>query len=398
MSKLPDYVGPAAFGLKMGVIVPNCDLEGMILETLEKCQQDNMLDDRDIICITESVVARSQDNYVTIDRIAEEVTQKLGLTPTSRLGILWPITSRNRFSPILKSLAKAVPQGEIIIQLPYPDDEVGNRIIPPEFIESLGKGPDDIITWEEFGNKDFVHPITGVNYPAFYNEIVSGIGPKPTIYLCNSPGSIADYQPDGVLVANVHTRDKTYTEVKKFINNCITLQDICDRPSANDQAYSEWGLLGSNLSAGERVKLAPRQGDEFVSKIQQLVAERLGKNIEVLIYGDGAYKDPSSSIYELADPQPAFGATDGFSQVGMRKGVKYKYLADLYHSEGKSPEEIETQLDQDKQKSYEQNHDISEGTTPRKIEDLMASLADLVSGSADAGTPVILAKGFINSR
>ena len=396
MSRLPEYIGPAAFGLKMGVVVPGCDLVEMIVDALAACARDGLLENGDVVCVTESVVARSQNNYVTTDRIALEVRDKLGIGPGSRLGVLWPITSRNRFSLILQALAQAVPGGEVVIQLPFPDDEVGNRIIPPDFVESLGKGDGDIIHREEFAGRGFVHPITGVDYPSFYEEIVRKAGASPVLYLCNDPQRIADFKPHGVLIANVHGRDKTRALVAELVPNCLSLQNLCNTDHYGE-GWSEWGLMGSNLSAGNRLKLAPRQGNTVAAAIQERIAARLGKRVEVLIYGDGAYKDPTSGIYELADPQPGFGSTAGFRQGRMRDGVKYKYLADLLLAEGKSPAEVEKLLAARKQETPAgQDNMLHEGTTPRKLEDLVASLADLVSGSADAGTPVVVVKGFFN--
>ncbi len=391
---LPDYIGPSACGLKMGVIVPGCDLTELILNTVKNCDRDGLLEDGDIICITESIVARAQNNFVTTESIAAEVRSKMGLKPDSRLGIIWPITSRNRFSLILRAFAQAVPEGEIIVQLPYPADEVGNQIIPPEFIKTLGKKDQDIIYREEFVDQGFVHPITGMDYPTFYENIVSEVGAKTTIYLSNDPRVIADFKPDGVIVANVHDRKQTHAAIVKAVPNCLTLQDFCNKRNSG-QGWSEWGLLGSNLSADNRLKLAPREGDLFSAEVQKKIKDATGKCVEALIYGDGAYKDPSTGIYELADPQPVFGATAGFRKQKMRSGVKYKYLADLYLADGKDLPEIEALLSKHKNSYNGEENETSGGTTPRRLEDLVASLADLVSGSADAGTPVILVKRFL---
>lgn len=395
MPRLPEYIGPAAFGLRMGVVVPDCDLIGMITDAVAACHEDGLLEDGDVICVTESVVARAQNNYATTGRIAAEVRDKLELEPDSRLGVIWPITSRNRFSLILHGLAQAVPHGEVVIQLPYPDDEVGNRIIPPDFVEALGKPPGAIITREEFAGRGFVHPITGVDYPALYEEIVRDTGARPTIYLSNDPRRIAAFEPHGVVITNVHDRHRTRAQIAALVPNCLNLQDLCNT-NHTGEGWSEWGLMGSNTSSGNRLKLAPREGNKVAHSIQARIAESVGKRVEVLIYGDGAYKDPTSGIYELADPQPNFGATEGFQRGRMREGVKYKYLADLYLAEGRSPAEIEGLLAARKQERNIQHQAASGGTTPRKLEDLVASLADLVSGSADAGTPVIVIKGFFN--
>lgn len=390
MSRIPDYVGVSAFGIKMGVIVPGTDIVGMVCEALARCNADGLLDDGDTACITESVVARAQNNYVTIQDIAEDVRKKLNLKEDSRIGVVFPILSRNRFSLILKGIASAVPEGEVIVQLSYPADEVGNQILPYDFAEKLGKANGDIITLDEIGEDRFLHPITNVDYIALYEGVIEQTGAKARVFLCNDPLRIMEYNPDGVIVANIHARYRTAQKFKENGYSCITLQDICNE----GKAWSEWGLLGSNLSSGDKLKLAPREADKVADAVQDWVKKELGKHIEVIVYGDGAYKDPSTGIYELADPQPAFGMTRGL-RGRYREGLKYKYLVDKMLEEGVAMEKIEEELNAMKRDSYEKDCFETEGTTPRKVEDLMASLADLVSGSADAGTPLILIKGFL---
>ncbi len=207
--------------------------------------------------------------------------------------------------------------------------------------------------------------------------------------MSNDPLAITTFSLDGVIVADIHTREQTLSTINKVMDNCITLQNICN----SGNSWSEWGLLGSNLSSGNKIKLAPREGEKLLTFLQERVANELGKKIELLIYGDGAYKDPSSGIYELADPQPVFASTGGLNSY--REGVKYKYLADQYLNEGKNAEEIEKLMEERKKEVIYQDKMESEGTTPRPLGDLLASLADLVSGSADAGTPVVLIKGFL---
>lgn len=392
MGRLPDYVGVSAFGIKMGVIVPGCDLIDMVREALTKCDQDGLLDDADTICITESVVARAQNNYITVNDIAIDLTNKLDLKPNSKIGILFPILSRNRFSLILKGLAQAVPQGEVIIQLSYPSDEVGNQILPYDYAELNGKEYSDIITVDEIGEDRFLHPITRVDYIKLYKSIIEEAGGTAKIILSNDPTKITEFDLDGIVVANVHDRMRTLRKIVNLHPNCITMQDICNNDNA--QAWSEWGLLGSNMSSGDKLKLAPREADQFAERIQNLVKEKLNKDIEVLVYGDGAYCDPSTRIYELADPQPAFGLTSGL-RGKYREGVKYKYLVDKMLDEGIEVDSIEHSMESIKEQDFDQDGFETEGTTPRKTEDLIASLADLVSGSADAGTPLIIVKGFL---
>lgn len=389
MINMPHYLGPMAFGIKMGVIVPGMNLSEEIIRTLDICNKDGLLDNGDALCITESIVARAQNNFVTVEDVSGEIREKLSLAPDGKVGVVFPITSRNRFAQVLSGIAGAVPRGEVIIQLSFPCDEVGNRLIDPEFIVKLGKQDNEIILESELEGCEVKHPITGVNYISLYKDIVREAGAKPKVILSNDPSAITSFPLDGVIAADIHTREKTASVLKKSINNCITLQDICN----SGENWSEWGLLGSNLSSGNKIKLAPREGQEMVNSLQTIVADNLGKSIEVLIYGDGAYRDPSSGIYELADPQPVFAATGGLDSY--REGVKYKYLADQYLNEGKDAGEIEKLLENMKKEAVAQDKIESEGTTPRPMGDLLASLADLVSGSADAGTPLVLVKGYL---
>jgi len=389
MARLPEYVGPAAFGLKMGVIVPGSDLLRLIADVIKQCHQDQLLDDGDVLCITESVVARSQNNYVTIQEVAAEIRQRLEVGPDAKLGVLFPIASRNRFSMILEAIASAVPQGEVVVQLSWPRDEVGNQIISEEFAGRLGKVYTDSISPQELEGQSFKHPITEIDYINYYRRTIEAQGARASIHLSNDPEYMLNLAPDGVIIADIHSRERTKAQLDGKVK-ALTLSDLCS--ASHRTAWSEWGLLGSNMSSGDRLKLPPRNASAFAQDIQREVTGLTGKKVEVIVYGDGAYKDPTTQIYELADPQPVFGATDGFAHA-MREGFKYKYLADLYHQEGRSTAEIEAILNQHHQINS-QSQVEAEGTTPRRLEDVIASLADLVSGSADAGTPLILVKGF----
>ncbi len=393
MAKLPDYVGPCAFGIKIGVITPGCDLPGMILEALKQCDKDDLLDDGDVICVTESVVARAQDNFVSTAEIAAEMQEKYGVKPNSRLGVLFPITSRNRFALILKGLAKAVPEGEVIVQFSFPCDEVGNMIVKADFACSCQS--DAEFSYEEIRDK-CGHPVTNIDYPGYYQEIIEAEGAGAKIFFSNNPEAITAHRPDCLIVSCVHDRREKLKIFEDKDFRTITLQDICSDPQK--PAWSEWGLLGSNMSSDNLLNLAPQNGDVFAGGVQKAIEEQLGRKIEVIIYGDGAYKDPASGIYELADPQPSLGSTPAFRDGRLREGVKYKMLADTAYAEGKSPAEIEKMLADIKQKGHGQDEIVNEGTTPRKLEDIIASLADLVSGSADAGTPLVLVKGIFNER
>lgn len=391
--KIPDYVGPCAFGIKMGIILPGSDLEKNIIQALEKAYQDELLENGDTLCITESVVARAQNNYISTEDIAEEISRKLELSSDSRVGILFPITSRNRFAMILKGIAMAVPRGEVLVQLSYPDDEMGNQVIPECVAEELEAEKKGYIVPEDLG-QSYTHPLTGVDYINLYREIIAEEGAKPTIYLCNDYYKILEHDPFAVVISSVHNRVKLCAGIKEKVDRCITLQDLFNQDQ-NRKAWSEWGLLGSNMSSGNKIKLAPREADKIAYQLQKKIKYHFDKNIEIIIYGDGAYKDPSSGIYELADPQPAFGATPKIKNV-YRKGVKYKYLIDMYYEDGKTEEEMQRIITEEMEGEREIDSIYAEGTTPRRMEDIMASLADLVSGSADAGTPLVLVKGIFN--
>lgn len=389
---MAEYVGVSAFGLKMGVVLPGADLIRLIMERIEAVNGDGLLDDNDVLCVTESLVARTQKNYVTTEEIGEEIRRKMKLRKNGKVGVLFPIVSRNRFSLVLEGIARAVPEGDVVVQLSYPRDEVGNRIMSDE--------AGDVITCRHGGcveSRDvetpYCHPITGVDYVRLYGDIVAECGACPTILLCNDPVKILDTKPDAVIVSDIHTRAQNLQKISARLSNVRTLQDFFNRDEGNGKAWSEFGLLGSNMSSSGRLKLAPRQADAFAIELQKALFDTTGKKVEIIVNGDGAYKDPTSSIYELADPRPALGATPGVQSV-CREGVKYKYLVDLNHDQGKSCEEIEQALKAEKARKKEQHDASCEGTTPRRMEDVLASLADLVSGSADAGTPLVLIKGI----
>lgn len=392
MFTLPDYIGPCAFGIKMGVIVPGTDLQAMLLEEISKMDEDGMIEDGDVLAITESIVARAQSNFVKIDDIAKEIRELLSLSPDGKVGVVFPIASRNRFSFILKSIARAVPDGEVIVCLSYPDDEVGNQIIPPEVATELDRTYAGLIRSSDIGG-DYTHPLTGVNYITLYESIIREAGAEPTVILCNDPKKIAAFNPDAVIAADIHTREKTKAAIAAVAPACCTLQDICS--STETPPGSEWGLLGSNMSSEDRLKLAPYHADQFACSLQEAVLRKTRKQLEIIVYGDGAYKDPFSGIYELADPITTFGATPGIGE-GLREGFKMKYLVDQFHAEGRSEEEITTLLETEYKRAREIHSIECEGTTPRRMKDILASLADLVSGSADAGTPMILIKGIFS--
>ncbi len=391
MTCFPNYLGVKAFGVKMGVVLPGDDIVEEVYKVVERCHRDGLLDDGDIICIKENIVARAQNNIVSKEEISEDLKEKLGLSEGSTLGVLYPIASRNRFAPILESFARAVRPGKVVVQFSYPRDCVGNQLVPEDLDELLNRDVHtDEIRYEELMRLDFRHPATGINYIKLYSSIIEKEGAKPCIFLSNNPRKILDYNPDGVVVSCIHERNKVLQKLRKVYGNVITLQDICNDP--RKRAWSEWGLLGSNVYSNESIKLAPREAPEIAKKIQKRVLEGTGKRVEVMIYGDGAYLDPTTMIYELADPTCSFGHTEGL--LRRREGVKYKYLVGVLSTMGKTREEIEKIIEEEKRKTYEIDNYLMEGTTPRRLSDVVATLADLISGSADAGTPVVIVKGI----
>jgi len=392
MGVLPDYLGVKAFGVKMGVILEGDDIVEEVCKSVAQCYADGLIDDGDILCVKESVVARAQNNYVSKEEIAKDVREKLGLTKSSNLGILYPIASRNRFVPILEGLVKAVPKGKVTIHFSYPRDCVGNQIAPEYLHQLVGIDLNrEKLAYADSNTIDFNHPSTGVNYLELYGKIAKTEGCTPDIFLSNDTFQLINHQVDGIVVSCIHDADEVLERIKEKFANSITLKDLCN--NSESSAWSEWGLLGSNMHSDKELKLAPREASKVALKIQSKVKKRLGKTVEVIVFGDGAYMDPTTKIYELADPVCSFGCTDGL--IKLRTGIKYKYFVGKLSSQGKKRQEIEEIIQQEKQKSRELDDMSMEGTTPRKLHDIVASLADLLTGSADAGTPLVVVKGLL---
>ncbi len=392
MKKFPSYLGVKAFGVKIGAILPGDNIVEEVSKAVKKCHEDYLIDDGDIICVKESIVARAQDNFILKEDIGIEVREKLNLNESDTLGILFPIASRNRFIPLLEGFVTAVPKGKIVIQFSYPRDCVGNQIAPEELEEELGinLSKEELLA-DQLQKYDFRHPATGVNYLAAYEEIIKKANVEAEIFLSNNKFKILDHKPKGIIVSCIHERDSLTEKIKKFFENTITMQDLFNDSSKN--AWSEWGLLGTNMYSDDKIKLPPRESFNVSKAIQKAIKDTTGKKVEVTIYGDGAYMDPSTGIYELADPVVSFGHSDGMNR--KRVGIKYKFFVGTLHSQGKKRGEIEEIIDEQKQKTYEIDDISMEGTTPRKLEDIAGSLADLLSGSADAGTPLVIIKGLL---
>ena len=507
---LPANSGVAAIGLKIGLIVPYDDIASITADAVK-----TIVDDGDIICITEAVVARSQNRYLSCSELADEVQEKLHLKSGGTLAVISPIASRNRFALIMKTLAMATRGGKVIVQFPIPFDEVGNQVIDEDFattrlrqktLRSLrdarvtlhaqcshqrdycrfetagdwmpyisirkiaGKGiadltvkmPDgklavievtfaelekaarkavgiqkdvsgaeqalaiavnlehnyltmvdandfscdknikpikldfssqidsyyeqDVIFANELGNNSFSHPVTDVDYRGLYLQMIEEGGAKGEVIFTNNPLKVYDLgYIDGVCIGAVHEREKLRELFASFgaMVPVLTIQDIGPKP---------WGVIGSNVSdfEGGVLKLLPEDADGTAEKIKEKIKEATGKSVDVLIFGDGAYKDPDTGIYELADPHPAIGVSSGLKSAGLRGGSKLKLVVDTLYSKGYSKEEIIAYLENREGEKV----DESLGTTPRSATSIIGTLADLVAGSADAGTPIVLVRGF----
>ena len=368
-------------------IVTDCVLEAAESEGFE-------LRDRDVVAMTEAVVARAQGNYATIDDIGADVKAKLG---GETVGVIFPIFSRNRFSICLRGIAKGAKK--IVIMLNYPSDEVGNSLISLDAVEEKGVNPYsdvlDLKTYRElFGYEK--HIFTGMDYVAYYEELVRGCGADCEIIFANNPRVILDYTKN-VICCDIHTRARTKRILKAAgAEKVFGLDEILNAP-VNGSGYNEhYGLLGSNKATEDQVKLFPRECQPVVDAIQKKLFDATGKHIEVMVYGDGAFKDPVGKIWELADPVVAPAFTDGLK--GTPNELKLKYLADNDFADLKGEELKEAIKDKIKAKDEDLFGKMaSEGTTPRRITDLIGSLCDLTSGSGDKGTPIVLIQGYFDN-
>lgn len=386
-------VGTIAMGIRAPIIRAGDDLTSIVVNSVTKAMktENKQLKDRDIIAVTESVLSRSQNNYATLDDIALDVRRKIG---KGSVGIVFPILSRNRFASLLKGISRGVSR--LIIQLSYPFDEVGNPLVSIEKLYDLGVSDfSKVYTSKEFLSlvKDVTHPFTGVDYIKLYKEVSEC---PCEIILSNNPLEILKYTKK-VIVADIHSRLRT----KKLLEQngakkVIDLTQILNE-SVNGSGYQkEYGLLGSNVSTDEKVKLFPRDAKEFAVKLQKAFLKRANVKIECMVYGDGAFKDPVGGIWELADPVVSPGFTDGL--LGSPNEIKLKYIADNEIQDLKGQKAVNAMKEIIKNKGKNLiNKRESLGTTPRNITDLVGSLCDLVSGSGDKGTPIILIKGYFDN-
>ena len=389
-------VGTVSRGIRCPIIREGDDLAAIVTESvIEAAKSEGFeLRDRDVISITESIVARAQGNYASVDAIAKDVKSKLG---GGTVGVIFPILSRNRFAICLRGIAKGCKK--VVLMLSYPSDEVGNELVSLDKIDEAGVNPySDVLSLERyrelFGENK--HEFTGVDYVEYYGNLVRECGAEVEIIFANQAKAILNYA-DCILTCDIHTRARTKRILKAAGAKIVLgLDDILTAPVDGSGCNESYGLLGSNKSTEDKIKLFPRECRDLVLDIQARVLAATGKKVEVMVYGDGAFKDPKGKIWELADPvvSPAF--TDGL--VGTPNEIKLKYLADNDFKD-LSGDELKKAIS-DSIKSKGDNlvgNMASQGTTPRQLTDLIGSLCDLTSGSGDKGTPIVLVQGYFDN-
>ncbi len=387
-----DYQGTISRGIRAPIIRMGDDLVKITADCVcNAAESGNFpLQEKDVVAVTEAVLARAQGNYATIEQIAADVRSKFG---DETVGLVFPIFSRNRFSMILKGIALGAKK--LVVQLSYPGDEVGNSFITYEDMMEKGVNPyTDVFTGDEFHEKfgDVRHTFTGVDYINFYRET----GGNCEVILANNPAEILKHTKY-VINADIHTRVRTKRMLEKAgAAKVVSLDEILSR-SVDGSGYNEqYGVLGSNLATESSVKLFPRDAQKFVDDLQAELLRRTGKTIECMVYGDGAFKDPVGGIWELADPVAAPAFTKGL--IGQPNEIKLKYLADNDFADLSGEEAIEAMKNSIRNKADNMVNDMrSQGTTPRRLTDLLASLADLTSGSGDKGTPIILIQNYFKN-
>ncbi len=396
MSENTRLVGTVSRGIRCPIIRQGDNLAQIVTDSVLNAAKSERFSirDRDVISLTESIVARAQGNYAHIDAIAADVKEKLG---GETVGVIFPILSRNRFAICLKGIAKGAKK--VVLMLAYPSDEVGNELADWDKLDEAGINPySDVLSLERYREVFGVHPLefTGVDYVAYYENLIKECGAEVEIIFANGATSILDYA-DCVLACDIHTRARTKRLLKKAGAKKVYGLDEILNASVDGSGFNEnYGLLGSNKSTEDTIKLFPRDCQGLVEDIQKNIFDATGKQVEVMIYGDGAFKDPKGKIWELADPvvSPAF--TDGL--VGTPNELKLKYLADNDFADlsGDALKEAISNSIRAKNGSLVGNM-AAQGTTPRQLTDLIGSLCDLTSGSGDKGTPVVLVQGYFDN-
>lgn len=389
-------VGTVVRGLRCPIINKGDNIEEIVVDSVLTAAnvEGFSINDKDVVTVTESVVARAQGNYATIDNIAKDVQSKFG---EDTVGVIFPILSRNRFAICLRGIAKGAKK--IVLMLSYPSDEVGNHLVDLDILDEKGVNPwTDTLTEKQFReyfgyNK---HTFTGVDYIEYYKSLVESYGVECEVIFSNNPKTILEYTKS-VLTCDIHTRFRTKRILKANGGEKIYSLDDILSASIDGSGFNEaYGLLGSNKSTEETVKLFPRNCQPVVDNIQAMIKEKTGKTVEVMIYGDGAFKDPVGKIWELADPVVSPAYTSGLE--GTPNEVKLKYLADNNFADLKG-DELKSAISE-----YIKNKESdlvgameSQGTTPRRLTDLIGSLSDLTSGSGDKGTPIIFIQGYFDN-
>lgn len=389
-------VGTVSRGIRCPIIREGDNLAEIVTESVIAAAKSEgfPIRDRDVISITESIVARAQGNYASVADIAADVKVKFG---GETVGVIFPILSRNRFAICLKGIAMGAKK--IVLMLSYPSDEVGNELVSLDKLDEAGINPySDILSLEKyrelFGENK--HEFTGVDYVQYYGDLIKEAGAEVEIVFANQPKAILNYT-DCVLTCDIHTRARTKRILKAAGAKIVLgLDEILNAPVNGSGCNEEFGLLGSNKSTEDKIKLFPRNCKPLVEEIQAKVLKETGKHVEVMVYGDGAFKDPKGKIWELADPCVSPAYTDGL--IGTPNELKIKYLADndFGHLSG---EELKKAISESikKKDSNLVGNMASEGTTPRRLTDLIGSLCDLTSGSGDKGTPVVLVQGYFDN-
>ena len=394
--KMERKVGTISRGIRCPIIREGDDLVAMtVTSVLEAAESEGFeLRDRDVIALTESIVARSQGNYASVQDIADDVKAKLG---GETVGVIFPILSRNRFAINLKGIAMGCKK--VVLMLSYPSDEVGNALLTYDQLDDANINPySDVLTLEKYRELfgENVHEFTGVDYVEYYSNIVKEAGAEIEVIFANNPREILKYT-DCVINCDIHTRVRTKRILRENGAKVVCgLDDILTAPVNGSGFNEKYGLLGSNKSTEDKIKLFPQECKDLVVAIQEEILNKTGKHVEVMVYGDGAFKDPQGKIWELADPvvSPAF--TDGL--IGTPNELKLKYLADndFANLSGAELKEAISNSIKSKQDNLVGNM-ASQGTTPRQLTDLIGSLCDLTSGSGDKGTPVILIQGYFDN-
>ena len=388
--------GTISRGIRCPIIRQGDNLTDIVVDSVIEAAQVEGFDlrDRDVVAITESIVARSQGNYASVDAIAEDVKNKLG---GETVGVIFPILSRNRFAICLRGIAKGAKK--IVLMLNYPSDEVGNALVSLDQLDEAGINPyTDVLSEakyrELFGKNP--HPFTNVDYIQYYGDLIRSCGAEAEIILANDPRAILKYT-DSVLNCDIHSRARTKRILKAAGAKCVVGLDEILCESVKGSGYNaKYGLLGSNKSTEDTVKLFPHECFDLVNDIQKKLLERSGKHIEVMVYGDGAFKDPVGKIWELADPVVSPAYTNGLE--GTPNELKLKYLADNDFADLKG-EELKKAIETAIRKKDDDlvGNMASQGTTPRRLTDLIGSLCDLTSGSGDKGTPIVLVQGYFDN-